>query len=44
MKSLISKVKLQLSKFLNYIASGSCPGPGVKPEDWWRFHVDYMEF
>ncbi len=44
MKSPISKVKLQVSKLLNHIASGYCPRPGVKPEDWWRFHVDCMEY
>jgi hypothetical protein len=44
MKLFIPRVKRQLGRILRYIAGGYCPGPDVKPEDWWRFHVDFTDY
>ncbi len=44
MKSLFGKMKKHVSRFFTYMAAGYCPPPNVKPEDWWRCHLDPMDY
>ena len=44
MRKIIYRVKRRISGLLGLMVKAyRCPD-GVKPEDWWRFHCDYLGY